>query len=242
MSIDHIRPVPHRSLPESVADKLRKLIVNGGLAPGEKIDERLLCERLGVSRTPFREATRLLAAEGLVRITPRRGARVAEITLADLAETFPILGALEGLAGELACRRITDAELRYLRRMQDRMVESHRTDDLDEYFRLNELIHRTIREIAGNTQLIEMLESVSTRVRRARYMANLYFDRWAEAIGEHEEILSALEARDGVRLSHLMRAHLANKHAALAAALMESGEVAGEQGPTDPTDDRRRMP
>ena len=226
MTVEQLGPVPHRSLPDSVAETVRELIVNGGLAPGEKLDEKLLCERLGVSRTPFREAMRLLSSEGLVRITPRRGARVAEITLADLAETFPILGALEALAGELACQNVTEADLRCLKGMQERMVESYRAGDLDEYFRQNELVHRTIREIAGNAQLIVMLESFSNRVRRARCMANLYFDRWTAAIGEHEEILMALEARDGARLGELMKAHLANKHAALAAALRESSEAA----------------
>lgn len=226
VSVGRLRPVPHRSLTDGVAEKLRRLIVNGGLAPGEKIDEKLLCQRLGVSRTPFREAMRLLAAEGLVRLTPRRGARVAEITLADLAETFPILGTLEALAAEFACGRITDAEIRQLRRMQERMVESHEAGDLDEYFRLNESVHRMIRDIGGNAQLIEMLESFSARVRRARCMANLCFDRWTEAIEEHEKILAALEERDGARVSALMKAHLANKHAALAAALTQAGEGA----------------
>lgn len=228
MSVVRLRPIPRQSLPDSVAEKLRKLIINGALEPGAKIDEKSLCDRLGVSRTPFREAMRLLAAEGLVRITPHRGARVAEIMLSDLAETFPIIGALEALAGELACTRITNTELRQLRRLQEQMIDSHSAGDLDEYFRLNERMHRVIREIAGNAQLSELLDSFSTRVRRARFMANRCSGRWAEAIGEHDQILAALEARDGPRLALLMKAHLANKHAALAAALRQAGDVVEE--------------
>lgn len=229
MSFEHLRPVLNRTLPEGVADKLRALIISGDLAPGEKIDEKRLCQRLGVSRTPFREAMRLLEAEGLVRITPRRGTRVAPITLSDLAEAFPILGALEALAGELACRRITEEEIAALRRMQAEMVACRAAGDRDGYFRLNELIHRAIRDIAGNERLIETLEGFSTHMRRARYMANLYFDRWDEAIDEHEEILRALEARDGARIGRLMKRHLANKHAALAAALRAAGGCAEEE-------------
>ena len=221
-----LAPVEHRTLPESVAAQLRELIVTQALPPGEKIEEKALCERLGVSRTPFREAMRVLAGEGLVVITPRRGFSVSTVTARDLEEAFPILGTLEALAAELACARIDGRRLAALRVLQDRMASAHAHGDLEEYFRLNEQVHRTIRETSGNDTLLAMLESFSTRVRRARYMANLAPARWAAAVEEHEAMLRALEARDAPRLGRLMRAHLANKHKALVAALRAAGAVA----------------
>ncbi|HUF56739.1 MAG TPA: GntR family transcriptional regulator [Thermohalobaculum sp.] len=228
MSVEFLDPVEHRSLPQSVAEQLRELIVTLVLPPGAKLDEKALCERLGVSRTPFREAMRVLEAEGLVVITPRRGFRVSIVTLRDLEEAFPILGALEALAAELAALRLNTHGLQVLRFFQDAMAEAHAKGDLDTYFRLNEQIHRTIREASENETLLAMLDSFSTRIRRARYMANTRPERWAAAVEEHEELLQALGARDAPRVGRLMRRHLANKHKAIVAGLRSSGGLSQE--------------
>ena len=230
MSIEFLDPVEHLTLPQSVAAQIRELIVTLVLPPGAKLEERALCERLGVSRTPFREAMRVLEGEGLVVVTPRRGFRVSTVTLRDLEETFPILGTLEGLAAELAARRLNTHGLEVLRMLQDAMARAHERGDLDEYFRLNEQIHRMIRRESDNETLLGMLESFSTRIRRARYMANTRPERWAAAVEEHEALLQAFEARDVPRVGRLMRRHLANKHKAIIAALHESGGLPQEGG------------
>lgn len=225
MSIDAIEPLEHPSLHDRLVERLRALIVDGVLMPGEKISERDLGERFGVSRTPLREAMKVLAVEGLVQITPRRGVRVTEITAGDLAETFPVLGALEGLAGELACVRAGDGDIARCRKLTARLVACHARGDLDGYFEANQAIHRLILDTAANETLTAMMAGLASRVRRARYLANLSAERWAEAVHEHEAILAAFEARDGRRLARLMRAHLAHKHKALAAALAEAGRI-----------------
>ena len=224
--VGFLDPVEHRTLPESVADQLRELIVTQVLPPGAKISEKALCEQLRVSRTPFREAMRVLAGEGLVVITPRRGFRVSTVTRRDIDEAFPILGALEALAAELACQRINDYGIALLRHLQECMERAHEEGDREEYFKLNEQIHKTIRDACGNQTLVEMMASFSTRVRRARYMANLSAERWNAAVEEHEAMLAALEARDGPELARLMKAHIANKHAALVEALKGSPGLA----------------
>lgn len=229
MSVTVLDPVEHRTLPQSVAAQLRELIVTLVLPPGAKLEEKALCEQLGVSRTPFREAMRVLEAEGLIVITPRRGFRVSTVTLRDLDEAFPILGALEALAAELAAARLNAQGLGRLRHLQTAMAEAHAEGALDEYFRLNEQIHRTIRQASDNETLLAMLDSFSTRIRRARYLANTRPERWAAAVEEHEALLEALEARDGPRVGHLMRRHLANKHQAVIAALRASGELPHEE-------------
>lgn len=223
MSADIIEPIEHPPLHDRLVERLRALIVDGALAPGAKLSERELCGRFGVSRTPLREAMKVLAVEGLVQITPRRGVRVSRITEADLAETFPVIGALEALAGELACARVTEREIGLARRLQARLVACHDTGDLAGYFEANQAIHRLILETAANETLSAMTTSLSSRVRRARYLANLSPERWAEAVEEHGAILKALEARDGAGLGRLLRQHLEHKHQALLAALRDAG-------------------
>src|SRR3979490_569362 len=102
-----VSPISRRPLHEETVDRMRDLIVQGRLSPGERLNERLLCEQLGISRTPLREAIKLLAAEGLVDLLPNRGAGVSALEPARLADTLKVMGALEGLAGELACRHAT---------------------------------------------------------------------------------------------------------------------------------------
>jgi DNA-binding GntR family transcriptional regulator len=221
MSIDIAVPIQRRPLHNELADRLRYMIVEGELAPGEKLAEKELCSQFGVSRTPLREAMRVLATEGLVLLTPNRGCTVARLTLADLDEAFPIMGALEALSGELACRHITDAEVARIRELHERMVRKYEAGALRDYFKLNEQIHQLILTAARNPTLAQMQLSLAGRVRRARYMANMSPARWARAVAEHEKILEVLAARDGKRLAVLLKEHLANKLQTVKEALTE---------------------
>src|ERR1700682_2844114 len=114
-----------RSLHDELAMRLRDMIVEGALKPAQKVPEAELCERFGVSRTPMREALKVMAAEGLVNLLPNRGAVVAKITQQEIDELFPIMGALEALAGELACARIDERALAEIRRLHQTMVEHY---------------------------------------------------------------------------------------------------------------------
>jgi DNA-binding GntR family transcriptional regulator len=221
MSIDVAAPIQRRPLHNELVDRLRHMIIEGDLAPGEKLSEKDLCIQFGVSRTPLREAMKVLASEGLVQLTPNRGGTVARLTLADLDEAFPIMGALEALSGELACRNITDAEVARIEELHRRMVRKYEAGALRDYFKLNEQIHQMILDAARNPTLSQMQLSLSGRVRRARYMANMSPARWARAVEEHENILEALAARDGKRLAVLLKDHLANKLQTVKDALTE---------------------
>lgn len=218
MGTSAIAPIERRALHEDLADQLRRAIVHGELRPGAKISEKILCEQFGVSRTPVREALKILSTEGLVQLMQNRGASVTEVTFEDMQHAFPVMGALEALAGELACENATDAQIERAAALQARMAAMFDKGDRKGYFRVNEEVHQLILEASGNTALPRLMRTVSGQVRRARYMANLSKERWAEAIAEHEEILAALTARDGKKLGRLLKAHLANKLAALAKA------------------------
>lgn len=204
-------PIIRRTLHDELLDRLRDLIIDGDLAPGSKVPEKALCEQFGVSRTPLREALKVLASEGLVTLTPNRGAMVSELTLSDLEDAFPVMGALEALAGEMACAAITDREVSEIRALHDRMVRHFEKGDVGAYFKVNQQIHERILDAAGNQTLGTLYRGLAGRVRRARYLANMSEERWAAAIAEHEEIMTALESRDGTGLARILKTHLANK-------------------------------
>jgi DNA-binding GntR family transcriptional regulator len=211
------RGARHRrgSLHRVTAERLRAMIFAGELEPGARVTEIALARRLGVSRTPLREAFRELTAEGLLEPMPRRGARVANLTAELVDQLFPIMGALESLSGELACRHISDAEIAEIRALHGQMAEDHARRDLDSYFRLNQRIHEAIMAATRNPTLTRIYFGLAGRVRHARKMANISQSRWDEAMEEHRQILAALERRDGETLAALLRRHLVNKQEAL---------------------------
>ncbi|WP_108662846.1 GntR family transcriptional regulator [Acuticoccus kandeliae] len=204
-----------------LADRIRAMIIAGELGGDEKVPEKALTERFGVSRTPLREALKMLSAEGFVQLVPNRGARVCRVTVTEVEEAFPVLGALEALAGEAAAARITDDAVAGIAEMNAAMREAFEATDMPRYFELNQSIHRAILAAAGNPTLTQHHQMLSQRVRRARYVANMTPDRWRQAMDEHDEILAALTERDGPRLAALLKRHLANKMRTVVRALTE---------------------
>jgi DNA-binding GntR family transcriptional regulator len=219
-------PIVRRPLHEEAADRIRDLIVQGQLAPGARLNERLLTAQLGVSRTPLREAFKVLATEGLVELLPNRGAIVSQIDEARLAETLAVMGALEALAGEFCCRNATDAQVNEIRALHYEMLACHARGDLAGYFKFNQAIHLKIVKYSGNAVLFNTYRQLNANVRRARYMANLSRERWDAAVREHNEILAALGGRDIGRLKALLSDHLAQKLAAAMTGLAASRQAA----------------
>lgn len=220
------RPLRRKSLHQELAEEIKTLIVGGTLAPGTKVPEQGLCERFGVSRTPLREALKVLASERLVSLEPNRGAWVAAITPDDVREIYPVMGALEGLAGELACERMSDADAVELRALHDKMVAAYRKRDRAAFFALNRRIHETILHAAHNKTLIAQYSGLAARVRQARYVARMTEAQWERAINEHEAMIQKIEARDGAGLSRVLREHLDHK-AETVLAWLEEGQTAG---------------
>jgi DNA-binding GntR family transcriptional regulator len=228
-------PIARASLHDELVARLRDLIVEGELVPGARVPERALCERFGVSRTPLREALKVLASEGLLELLPNRGATVARLTARDLDEMFPVMGALEALAGELACARITDQEVAEIRALHYQMVLHHTRSELPDYFRLNQRIHELIMDAALNATLSRMYRGLAGRIRRARYVANMSKARWNQAVKEHEAILDALDRRDGPALGRILERHLRNKCETVKESfLAQDGDV--RKGPSSTAD------
>ena len=212
-------PIIRRPLHEEATDRLRDLIVQGRIAAGARLNERLLTAQLGLSRTPLREAFKVLATEGLVELLPNRGAIVSQMDPVRLSESLAVMGALEALAGELACRTATDAQINEIRALHYEMLAYHARSDLAGYFKFNQAIHLKIVKYSGNAVLYNTYRQMNGNVRRARYMANLSKERWDAAVREHDEILAALGARDVKRIKALLSDHLAQKLASVLAAL-----------------------
>jgi DNA-binding GntR family transcriptional regulator len=199
--------IDRAALHAEVAARLKAMIIEGALGPGARLNERVLCEQLNVSRTPLREAFKMLAGEGIVELLPNRGAAVARLSIEDIEATFAVIASLEGLAGELAARNITESELAEIRALQFDMLASHARRDLPGYFRANMQIHARISAASRNPVLAETFERLNTRIFATRYRSNLSAERWDQAVAEHDRMLKLLEA------------HLHNQRATIIAEL-----------------------
>lgn len=217
-----------RPLHEEAAERLRDMIVEGELPPGERITEQSLCDRMGLSRTPLREAIKTLTSEGLIVLQPNRGATVASLSLDDIEDTFRVIGALEALAGEMACANVRDDDIAEIRVLHYQMALHRTRGERLDYFKLNQRIHEKIVELSGNAVLLETHMRLGGRIRRHRFAANVAPERWDQAIREHEEMLEALDERDGKKLAEVLRRHLDNKRAAA-----ENATATERQDPAD---------
>jgi DNA-binding GntR family transcriptional regulator len=206
-----ILPMPRPALHEQVGQRLRQMLVEGQIAPGAKLNERELCEALHVSRTPLREAIKMLAAEGLVELLPNRGAIAVQLGEADVLHTFEVMAGLEGLSGELAAQRVSDAELAEIEALHYEMKAAYTRRDLSNYYRLNAAIHHAINTAARNPVLATTYQQVNARLQALRFRSNQDGEKWTRAMQEHDQMIAALQARDGAALRAVLVAHLQHK-------------------------------
>lgn len=200
-----------KHLHDTVVEHLRRFIVEGLLSPGMKLNERELCETLEISRTPLREALKVLAAEGLIDLLPNKGASVSRMTETEVWEMFELMSGLEAFAGELACERITPAELAEIKALHYAMLACRVQDDLPGYYARNQAIHNRIVGAARNAALSHAYLSMNPRLHALRFRSNYQSDKWDRAVDEHEGMIAALEARDGKALASILRHHLLEK-------------------------------
>src|SRR6201987_288061 len=203
------------SLHDEILARLRDHIVEGNIPDGGRVPERQGCEMLGISRTPLREALKVLAAEGLIEISPNRGASVSKMSEAELRETFELMSGLEAFSGELAAERMTAAELAEIKALHYAMLACRTQNDLAGYYSRNQAIHDKINEAARNSALRQTYIAVNRRLQALRFRSNFQIPKWDSAIHDHDEMLKALEARDGKKLSTILRQHLLDKRDAV---------------------------
>jgi DNA-binding GntR family transcriptional regulator len=202
------RAFSRRTLHNELVTQLRNMIVEGELGPGSRISESRLCDHFGISRTPLREALKVLYVEGLVLLLPNKGAWVARITRKEMEEIVHVLAALTALAGELACANIGADELARIRDLHMQMIDHYRSGDQQSYSALNHDIDDAIFEAAGNQALSETYNKLQTRLRSLQCATPKTPLHWADAVREHEERVAALVAKDGARFATVARGHV----------------------------------
>ena len=212
---------PHDGVPaaQRVLEALRERIVHGVLGPGDRIVERALCAELGVSRTPLREALKLLEIDGLIELSQNRGGRVRAFTAGEAIELFEVLASLESTAAELATERLTPAGLLALEALHETMREHFEAERLDEYFEMNSRIHQAVIDLTGNDVLKRIHRNLMLRAKRGRYLAILDRRRWQQAMDEHQELIDAMRRRNAADAGRIWRAHLMHTGQSLAGVL-----------------------
>lgn len=205
----------HSSLHDQVAATLREQIFAGTLAPGSFVDEVALCESLKISRTPLREALKVLTAEGLVRHEPRRGCFVNEVTEQDLDEIFPVIALLEGRCAHEAARNASDADLAALESLHERLQKAARGKRIVDYYDTNFAIHEAIITLANNRWLAQVIGDLRKILKLARLQQLHAPGRLEQSLREHMAVFAALKARDCEGAEAAMRTHLTRQREAL---------------------------
>ena len=206
-----------------VAERLRGLIFSHQLPPGSWVDEQALASQYGISRTPLREALKVLATEGLVTLRPRRGCYVTEIEEADLDEIFPILAVLEARAAHDAALRASAADLAHLETLHAALEAATADGDLDRFFEVNQRFHVALQTIAGNRRLTQLINDMRQVLKLTRHHSLLRTGRPEESLAEHRRLMTALRNRAAEAAAQEMHAHLMAGRAAIASLQAQRG-------------------
>ncbi len=219
VSSSDVIPIERPTLHTIVVSRIRDMIIEGSLPVGVRIHEGQLGEQLGISRTPLREALKVLASEGLVDLIPSRGAVVTTLTPKAAQDMLDVLKQLEAMAAPLICRNATDEEIGEIRRLHDEMLNFYATRSRLEYFKLNQQIHSLLISLAGNQSLSLVYEILQTKMKRIRFIGDRKDESWQAAVEDHEKIIKALEARDGQKLAEAMVEHVTSSWDRIKSAL-----------------------
>jgi DNA-binding GntR family transcriptional regulator len=209
----HIAPT---ALYQEVAERLRQRIFAHELTPGTWIDEQKLAEQYGISRTPLREALKVLASEGLVELRPRRGCYVTEISRQDMDDIFPLMAMLEGRCAAEAVNRASPADIAALGEIHERLESAARDGRIDAFFEANQEFHRKIQELSGNRWLLSVVQDLRKVLKLSRLHSLSLEGRLQQSLDEHRLIMAALESGNAGQAEKLMYDHLLSGREALA--------------------------
>lgn len=214
-------PISRVTLHEKVAGIVRDKIISGEFEPGQKIPEQALCASLNISRTPLREALKVLATEGILELLPQRGARVPLIGVEESKQIFQVLAALESLAGELTCENVSDAQIDMFKTLHAELERAYSMRDRHEYSRINRAIHASLFNIAGNPILLSIYRNLEYKMRNLRHTARKMPEFWEQSIIDHRILIDALTKRDSSILPVILKTHILNTAQSVEASLTE---------------------
>lgn len=204
------------ALYQEVAERLRQRIFAHELTPGDWIDEQKLAEQYGISRTPLREALKVLAAEGLVDLKPRRGCYVTEISRQDIDDIFPLMAMLEGRCAFIAVQLAKPADIRDLKAIHEKLESAAKDSRIDAFFEANQEFHRRIQELTNNRWLLSVIQDLRKVLKLSRLHSLSLEGRLQQSLEEHRIIMAAFEAGDAEKAEKSMHDHLLFGREALA--------------------------
>jgi DNA-binding GntR family transcriptional regulator len=204
------------ALYQEVAERLRQRIFAHELTPGTWIDEQKIAEEYGISRTPLREALKVLASEGLVDLRPRRGCYVTEISRQDTDDIFPLMALLEGRSAAEAVRRAKPADIAALKNIHEQLEAAAREGRIDAFFESNQEFHKKIQELSGNRWLLSVIQDLRKVLKLSRLHSLSLEGRLQQSLDEHRLIMAALQAGDAAKAEKMMHDHLLSGREALA--------------------------
>jgi DNA-binding GntR family transcriptional regulator len=210
MSRIHIKP-----LHQEVAQRIRDMIRKGLLQKGDRIVEKELCEAMGTSRTPLREALRLLSSEGLIELVPHKGAYVAQPSMREIREMFEVMSILEGTCARKVAEKMTDADFRKLEKLHEKLEKYFREKNNEKYLEVNHKYHSLLQEMTGSKVLNDVINSLRQKILLYRYRQLYQPDRFRASMNEHRVLLDAFRRRDPAAAESAMRTHLINQCEAL---------------------------
>jgi len=203
-----MRTIKKIILHEEIADNLKEMIMVGELKEGNKIKEDDFCASMGISKTPLREALRVLSTEGLIKHVPNRGSYVSKPSFEEIKEMFDVMSALEGVCARTAAEKMTNKELSQLEKLHKKLEENFERKDRKTYIHYNNLYHTFLQEIAGNRTLNNIVNGLRQKILLHRFQSLNLPERFEESINEHRKILETFRKKDSKKAEALMMSHL----------------------------------
>ncbi len=210
-----MQKIQARTLHQQVADRMREMIRSGTLVRGQKIDEKVLSQAMGVSRTPVRESLRMLASEGLIELVPHKGAYVSQPCIEEIRDMFAVMSVLEGMSARLAAEKMDPEQFHRIERLHRKLERHYLEQDHTSYLKDNQVLHQAVQEISGNPTLMEVINGLRQKILLYRQEQLYQPERFRQSVEEHRGILEALRRRDAEAAESAMRGHLMRQCSAL---------------------------
>jgi len=210
-----MKAIQKKTLHQEIANNLREMIMSGELREGDKIKEDELCTVMEISKTPLREALRVLSAEGLIRLIPNRGSYVTTPTFEEIKEMFDVMSVLEGVCARTAAEKMSSGDFKKLEDIHHQLEKNFRLKDQKQYIHHNNLYHAFVQELAGNKTLNQIVNGLRQKILLYRFKSLNLSGRFKQSIQEHRDLLEAFRNRDAEKAELLMKSHMKKQSEAL---------------------------
>jgi DNA-binding GntR family transcriptional regulator len=197
-----LKVIEKKTLHEEIANNLKELIMSGELQEGDKIKEDELCSSMGISKTPLREALRVLSVEGLIKLVPNRGSFVSTPTFEEIREMFDVMSVLEGICARAAVKKMSAKDLAALEKLHDKLEKNFKRRAQREYIRINNQFHAFVQEMAGNRTLNQIVNGLRQKILLYRYQSLNLPERFEQSIQEHRDLIKAFRKKDSKKSKH----------------------------------------